>query len=162
MTPEELWEMSGLSGTYEAWPFGEAPDKLAELVLQGIKTATCSAYDLYQVNSEPIPKEGDYSIILNSNEEAVCIIKTLKVYIAEFGQVSAEHAFKEGEGDRSLEYWRTVHVKFLAYELASVQRLFDEHTKVVCEEFEVVYRSFLPDNCRIRDYRQFCEERRKP
>ena len=43
MTAEELWKSSGLTGTYEAWPFGEAPDKLAGLVAQGIKTATCSA-----------------------------------------------------------------------------------------------------------------------
>ena len=140
MTPEELWEKSGLSGTYEAWAFGEAPDKLAELVLQGIKTATCSAYDPYQINNEPLPKAGDYSIILNSNGEAVCIIKTTKVYLTEYNQVSADHAFKEGEGDRSLAYWRMVHENFLINELASVQRTFNENSKVVCEEFEVVLK----------------------
>ena len=140
MTSEELWKRSGLTGTYEAWSFGEAPDKLADLVLQGIKTATCSAYDLYLTDNEPLPQTGDYSVILNSKEEAVCIIRTLKVYVTEFCQVSEEHAFKEGEGDRSLEYWRKVHSDFLTNELASVHRLFDEHTKVVCEEFEVVYR----------------------
>ena len=140
MTAEELWKRSGLSGTYEAWSFEEAPDELAELVLQGIKTATCSVYDLYRINNEKLPQEGDYSIILNSNKEAVCIIKTLKVYVTEFNQVSEEHAFKEGEGDRSLEYWRKVHSNFVTNELASVNKLFDEHSKVVCEEFEVVYR----------------------
>jgi uncharacterized protein YhfF len=140
MTPEELWERSGLTGTYEAWSFGEAPDKLAELVLQGIKTATCSVYDLYLIYNEKIPQEGDYSIILNSNKEAVCIIRTLKVYVTEFSRVSEEHAFKEGEGDRSLEYWRKVHSNFVTNELASVNILFDEHSKVVCEEFEVVYK----------------------
>ena len=139
MTSEELWKRSGFTGTYEAWSFGEAPDKLADLVLQGIKTATCSAYDLYLINNEPLPREGDYSIILNSNEEAVCIIKTLKVYVTAFNQVSDEHAYKEGEGDRSLEYWRKVHVKFLTNELASVHKSFNENTKVVCEEFEVMY-----------------------
>ena len=139
MTSEELWERSGLSGTYEAWSFGEAPEKLAELVLRGIKTATCSAYDLYQINNEPIPKKGDYSIILNSKEEAVCIVRTLKAYVTEFCRVSEEHAFKEGEGDQSLEYWRKVHENFLTNELASVHRIFDEHTKVVCEEFELIY-----------------------
>ena len=46
MTAEELWRCSGLTGEYEAWAFGEAPDKLASLVKGGIKTATCSAYDL--------------------------------------------------------------------------------------------------------------------
>lgn len=140
MTAEELWERSGFTGTYEAWSFGEAPDKLANLVLQGIKTATCSAYDLYLIDNDPLPQTGDFNVILDSNDEAVCIIKTLKVYITEFNQVSEEHAFKEGEGDRSLSYWRKVHVSFLADELASVNKTFDENTKVVCEEFEVVYK----------------------
>ncbi|MBQ3291815.1 MAG: ASCH domain-containing protein [Mogibacterium sp.] len=140
MTAEELWKKSNISGTYEAWAFGEASDKLADLVVQGIKTATCSAYDLYLINNEPLPQAGDYSVILNSREEAVCIIKTIKVTVTEFSKVSDEHAFKEGEGDRSLEYWRKVHVNFLTNELASVNKTFDENTKVVCEEFEVVYK----------------------
>ena len=140
MTSEELWKRSGLTGTYEAWSFGEAPDKLADLVLQKIKTATCSAYDLYLINNEPLPQAGDHSVILNSNDDAICIIKTLKVYVTAFNQVSEEHAFKEGEGDRSLEYWRQVHKSFLTNELASVHKTFDENIKVVCEEFEVVYK----------------------
>ena len=140
MTAEELWKRSGLSGNYEAWAFGEAPDKLADLVVQGVKTATCSAYDLYQNNNEPLPQAGDYSVILNSNDEAVCVVKTLKIYVTEFKNVSAEHAYKEGEGDRSLEYWREVHINFLTNELATIKKAFDENTKVVCEEFEVVYK----------------------
>ena len=140
MTAEELWERSGLSGTWEAWAFSDAPDKLAGLVLQGIKTAACSAYDLYEIDNEPLPQAGDYSIILNTDEEAVCIIQTLKVYVTDFGHVSEEHAYKEGEGDRSLEYWRMVHTDFLREELASVNRTFDRNTKVVCEEFEVVFK----------------------
>ncbi len=139
MTAEELWEMSGLDGTYEAWPFGEAADELAALAARGIKTATCSAYDLYVINGEPLPRPGDLSVILDSGGEAVCIIRTTKVYAAEFCEVSQEHAYKEGEGDRSLEYWRSVHARFLTNELASVHRKFDRHTRVVCEEFEAVY-----------------------
>ncbi len=140
MTADELWKKSGLNGTYEAWSFSEAPDKLADLVLQKIKTATCSAYDLYQINHEPLPKAGDYSIILDSKEEAVCIIQTIKVYVAEFKDVSDEQAYKEGEGDRTLAYWRKVHENFLINELASVNKTFNQNTKVVCEEFEVVYK----------------------
>ena len=140
MTAEELWQESGLSGSYEAWPFGEAPDKLAALVMQGTKTATCSSYDWYEAHNEPIPRVGDYSVILDSNDEAVCIIKTIKVDIVEFNKVSAEHAYKEGEGDRSLAYWREVHSEFLTNELASIHRTFDENARVVCEEFEVVYK----------------------
>ena len=140
MTAEELWKRSGLTGPYEAWAFGDAPDKLADLVVSGIKTATCSAYDLYQLEQEPLPQKGDYSVILNSKDEALCIIKTVRVYVSEFNKVSAEHAYKEGEADRSLEYWRKVHEYFLINELAAVHKSFDENTKVVCEEFEVVYQ----------------------
>ena len=140
MTAEELWKRSGISGTYEAWAFGEAADKLAELVIRGIKTATCSAYDLYGIEGEPVPEAGEYSVILDSKDEAVCIIRTTKVTVIPFNRVSEEHAFKEGEGDRSLEYWREVHESFLSRELASVRLEFNEETKVVCEEFEVVFK----------------------
>ena len=139
MTAEELWRKSGLQGRYEAWAFGGAPDKLADLVRKGIKTATCSACVLYELEKEEIPKEGDYSVILDSNENALCIIRTNRVYIESFDKVSAEHAFKEGEGDRSLAYWRDVHREFFTEELKPFGLEFDEKMKLVCEEFEVVY-----------------------
>ncbi|MBQ6076695.1 MAG: ASCH domain-containing protein [Clostridia bacterium] len=56
-----------------------------------------------------------------------------------FNQVSPEHAYKEGEGDRSLEYWRKVHIDFLTRELARINKTFTENAQVVCEEFELVY-----------------------
>ncbi len=139
MTAEELWAGSGLRGEYEAWAFGEAPDKLAALAAKGIKTATCSAYDLYEAEGEALPAVGGYSVILNGREEAVCIIRTTRVTVTPFDQVTEEHAFKEGEGDRSLAYWRAVHEEFLTRELASIGRSFDGNTKVVCEEFELVF-----------------------
>ena len=61
--------------------------------------------------------------------------------MVEFDQVTAEHAWKEGEGDRSLEYWRKVHEDFLRRELVAINRSFNGHTKVVCEEFEMVFPS---------------------
>ena len=139
MTAEEMWKQSGLAGEYDAWAFGEAADKLAALVKAGIKTATCSAYDLYEAEGEDLPLPGDTSVILDSSDEAVCIVRTTRVYVVPFDRVSAEHAFKEGEGDRSLEYWREVHESFLKEELSSIGRTFDGSTRVVCEEFEVVY-----------------------
>lgn len=140
MTAEEMWKQSGLKGEYEAWSFGGAPDKLAALVLNGVKTATCSAFDLYAAKGEKLPEIGDKSIILDSEGNAICIIATTKVYIVPFGEVTADHAFKEGEGDRSLEYWRKVHVDFFKNELVPVGREFDEDLRLVCEEFEVIYK----------------------
>ena len=105
----------------------------------GIKTATCSALCFYEMEDEDLPEVGEYSVIEDANENAVCIIQTVKVYTTTFDRVSEQHAFKEGEGDRSLDYWRKVHKEFFTEELQEVGLQFDEHMQVVCEEFEVVY-----------------------
>lgn len=145
MTAEEMWrifsEKNGLENEeYEAWAYGAEPDELAELTAKGIKTATASAYYWYEAEGEELPKEGEYSVILNSKDEAVCVTKTTKVYIERFKNISKEQAYKEGEGDRSLEYWRRVHRDFFTNELAEAGISFDEDMKVVCEEFEVVFK----------------------
>lgn len=139
MTAEQMWKESGLTGEYEAWSFGDAPDKLAALVAEGKKRATSSAYSLYELDGEPAPKAGDVSVILDSNDEAVCIVKDTKAYVETFRNVSAHHAAMEGEGDLSLEYWRRVHRDFFTSELEPYGLEFDDDIPVLCEEFEVIY-----------------------
>lgn len=124
---------------YEAWQYGCVPDKLARLTMMGIKTATASAHSLYLAKKSPVPKAGDYSIILNSKDEAVCIIQTVQVDIVPFNKVDEQHAYQEGEGDRTLAYWREVHKEYFTDELASIQQTFDDTMLVVCEKFKVVY-----------------------
>lgn len=144
MTAQEMWQLfkekSGVDhDTYEAWQFGDDADRLASLVLEGTKTATSSAYVWYEIEKEDLPQEGEYSVILNSKDEAVCIIQTTKVYVVCFKEISEEHAFYEGEGDRTLEYWREVHKRFFSGELSAVNIPFSEDLLVVCEEFRRVY-----------------------
>ncbi|MGM9550247.1 MAG: ASCH domain-containing protein [Faecousia sp.] len=143
MNAQEMWnrccEKEKITGHYEAWQFGGAPDELAELVLNGIKTATASAYPLYALEGEALPKAGEYSVILNTRDEAVCVIRTTKVSLIPFREVSEEHAFREGEGDRSLSYWRQVHRDFFTREMMDAGLAFDEDMPVVCEEFLLVY-----------------------
>lgn len=143
MTASEMWEVysaaNHIEADYDAWAFGDDADELARLVLEGAKTATASAYPVYEVEGEDFPKAGQYSVILNTQEEAVCIIRTKKVFVVPFCDVDERQAFKEGEGDRSLAYWRKVHEKFFTEELKNIGMTFDSHMKVVCEEFETVY-----------------------
>ena len=114
---------------------------LAELTRKGIKTATASAGPLYELEGEPLPQAGEYSVILDSRDDAVCVIRTTRVYTTPFCEVTAEHARKEGEGNRSLAYWRQVHEDFFRTELAGAGLEFTPDMPVVCEEFEVVYPS---------------------
>ena len=143
MTAEQMWEAftaaNQIEADYEAWAFGDDPDELARLVLEGTKTATASAYPFYELEEEELPKEGQYSVILNSREEAVCIIRTEKVFIVPFSDVDKRQAWKEGEGDRTLAYWRRIHERFFSEELKVVGLTFDPGMKVVCEEFEMVF-----------------------
>lgn len=144
MTAEELWNeyarKAGIEHTdYEAWAFGDAADELAELVNNGRKTATASAYPLYELEQEPLPQAGEYSVILDSGDRAVCVIRTDRVYVTPFREISEEHARREGEGDLSLAYWREVHERFFRQEMEEAGLVFDEDMPVVCEEFSCVY-----------------------
>ncbi len=139
MTSEQMWKASGLDGEYEAWQFGSDPDGLAALVLSGQKRATSSALALYEADGEPLPEEGEYSVILNSSDEAVCIIRDTRVYVCPYSDISEEYAYMEGEGNRSLEYWREVHRPFFEEEMKSAGLRFSEDMPIVCEEFEVIY-----------------------
>lgn len=106
MTGKELWEKFMIQNNpdhseYEDWSFGVDADMLAELVVRGEKTATASAYPLYELENEPLPKEG--------------------------------------EGDKSLAYWKKVHESFFTECLKALNLEFSYNMKVVCEEFEVVF-----------------------
>lgn len=144
---EQLWKTYcntcniDVNTPHEAWPFGGSGDELADLVLAGDKRATTSLYELYEFENEKIPCVGDYSIILDGSDHAVCIIRDIDVEIMPFCCVDEEYAFTEGEGDKSLDYWRREHEKFFSQELMEeTGREFKPDAKVVCETFEVVFR----------------------
>lgn len=145
MTGEEMWrDFAAAKGLpedtpYEAWAFGDDADKLAELALAGIKTATASAYPVYEIEKEPLPRAGEYSVILDSREAAVCVILTESVEVVPYRDVGADHARREGEGDLSLAYWREVHERFFREEMAASGLVFDEDMPVVCERFRRVW-----------------------
>lgn len=144
MNAQEMWKLfkaafSVETDDYDAWQFGDDPNSLARLVLEGKKTATASAYPLYALEHQPLPAVGECSVILNSADEAVCIIRNTRVTVVPYREITADHAFLEGEGDRSLAYWREIHEAFFTKDMAASGLIFDESMPVVCEEFEVVY-----------------------
>ena len=124
---------------WDAYAFSDAPDELAALVLAGRKRATASAHRLYEVVGEPVPVAGVYSVLLNSQEEAVCILHTHKVTLIPYHAVGTDFAALEGEGDLSLDWWRKVHEPFFREGFKRADLSFTEDELIVCEEFEVVY-----------------------
>ena len=114
-----------------SFAFGDGPalaDELLELVISGIKTATCSTED------EPnLSKPGERWIVLDGRGTPRCVIESTEVSFRRFGDVDADFAFEEGEGDRSLAYWRAAHRRYF-------ERLgrFSEDMMLMCERFRLV------------------------
>lgn len=124
-----------------AWSFGAAPeiaDELLELVLSGTKTATASAYADYEAEGEAVPVPGELSIVLDSHGSPRALLATTEVRVCAFDEVDAEHAYLEGEGDRSLESWRRVHEGVFA---EHAHGGFSPQMSVVLERFELRYAS---------------------
>ncbi len=135
-------ERSGSPASYETWFFcdnEESANELGGLVLEGIKTATCSLAWAYEAEGERIPEAGDLSVITNWDGDPLCVIETTEVEIKPFNQVDEQFAYDEGEGDRSLAFWRNAHLSFFSRECDTIGREVDETMPVVCERFRVVF-----------------------
>jgi uncharacterized protein YhfF len=120
----------------ERFAFGDAPqmaDELLALVLDGTKTATCSALSEYEAEGERLPQPGGRSVVVDGRGAPACVIETCEVAIRRFDEVDAAFAHDEGEGDRSLAYWRREHKRFFRR-----HGLFSEAMLLVCERFRVV------------------------
>lgn len=120
-----------------SFSFGVKADELAKLVVEGKKTATSSLLYNYQLENESIPKEGQYFIITNSEDEPVAIIKNIEIRITPFKNVSHDIAKLEGEGD--LKKWKEDHNQFFTNLLGEYELSFSTDHKVITEIFELLY-----------------------
>jgi uncharacterized protein YhfF len=125
----------------ESW--GDSPamaDELGALIAAGTKTATCSALAEWEYEGEEIPQPGLLTIVLDGKGDPLCIVETIEVTVKPFHQVDAAFACEEGEGDRSLEYWRSTHKRFFERTFACIGAEFSEDISLVCERFRLIYK----------------------
>jgi uncharacterized protein YhfF len=114
-----------------SFAFGDGPelaDELLDLVMKGMKTATCSTEDEPNTSTP-----GERWIVLDGRGQARCVIETTEVTYRGYNEVDADFAYEEGEGDRSLAYWRSAHRIYFG-------RLgkFREDMMLMCERFRLV------------------------
>lgn len=116
--------------------FGDTPDqqdRLASLILDGVKTATCSALIDYLGHPEKLPHPGDQLVVENGQGQAVCTIEITDVVMKRFDEIDADFARCEGEGDRTLHSWHTEHRRYF-----TAQSIFAPDMTLVCEWFKVI------------------------
>jgi uncharacterized protein YhfF len=114
-----------------SFAFGDGPalaDELLDLVVRGVKTATCSTEDEPNTSTP-----GERWIVLDGRGEPRCVIESTEVTFRRYNEVDAAFAHDEGEGDRSLAYWRDAHRRYFT-------RLgkFSDDMMLMCERFRLV------------------------
>ena len=141
---QQFWDRfvatTGIDGDHTAWGFGNDPQmatELGRLVRDGPKRATASLRSWYVEgeNPERMPEVGDLSVVLDGGGDPLCVIRTSGVEVRRFADVDEEFAWTEGEGDRSLAYWRDAHIRFFASEGRPVE----DDTEVVLERFDLLW-----------------------
>ena len=131
------------ASTYIAEGWGDSPqmaDELGALIVQGTKTATCSALWEWEAEGNPIPKTGYLTIALDGRGDPLCIVETIEISIHKYNEVDADFAHEEGEGDLSLNYWREAHRNYFSRVLKKIDKEFSEEMPLVCERFRVIYQ----------------------
>src|SRR5262245_41632091 len=115
----------------ESFAFGDSPqlaDELLGLVLEGKKTATCwFASDGWQT------KIGERMVVCDGQRRPRAVIETVELTQRCFHEVDAAFAHDEGEGDRTLAYWRAAHERFFRR-----QGTFAPDMLLCCERFRLV------------------------
>jgi uncharacterized protein YhfF len=117
----------------------ESATRCSELVLAGVKVATCSQKHWYRSGEIPMPQVGHFQVITDWDGRPTSIIETISVEERKFCDVDEAFAFSEGEGDRSLADWRRSHWAFFERECSGVGISFTEDSELVLERFKVVY-----------------------
>lgn len=113
-------------------------ESLLALIRARHKRAGTGLVWAYEHDNEPIPKVGDIEIVVDHLHEPVLVTKITRVEIIPYNKVGAEYAALEGEGDGSLEYWRSAHWAFFSRECRRIGREPIASMPVICNVFEVL------------------------
>lgn len=127
---------------YEAFHFDDnepTANALAALVLSGQKRATAGLLWTNERTNKPLPRVGALSVVTDWHGVPLCIIESTHIEIVPFESVTDSFAAAEGEGDKTLRYWRAAHWRFFSRECQRIGREPSLQMPVVCERFKVVY-----------------------
>jgi uncharacterized protein YhfF len=130
------------SATYVAEAWGDNPelaDELGHLIVEGRKTATCSALWEWQADGLEPTSVGTYTIVLDGKAQPIGIVETTESSVRPYNEVDEEFAAAEGEGDLTLAYWRAAHWRFFTRVLSPLNRQPSQDMPLVCERFRLVF-----------------------
>ena len=95
--------------------------------------------DLHGTFHSQVKDKVDKFIVTDWVGNPRAIIETIKVQQVPFNKITSEFAEIEGEGDKSLGYWRKVHEAYYKREMATYIEKFDKNMIIVCEYFKKIF-----------------------
>ena len=137
--------------------YGDSPalsKALLSLIRSGRKRAGTGLLWGYEHDGDHIAKVGDIEIVIDHQQEPALVTRIISSEIVPYGEVTAEYARIEGEGDGSLEYWRKAHWAFFSRECKRIGREPTESMPVICNIFEVLHVVPLPSGAAPEGDRQ--------
>ena len=111
----------------------------ADLVVKSIKRATSTSLRYFEKHKEKLPKVEDLYIITDWSGNPQALVKVKKVEVLQFQEITTEHAYIEGEGDKSLDYWRKVHWEYYTREMKQWNEQPTEQMLIVYEQFDRIW-----------------------
>lgn len=114
-------------------------DQAANLVLDGLKTASSDLLWHVQWNQKPLWNVGDEHILLDSSWHPVCVLRTTELETKRFCDVDEAFAYDYGEGARTLAWWREHLYAWYAMQCREMGVEPSEEMPLLCERFKVVY-----------------------
>lgn len=124
---------------------GRLRDRLVAAILDGSKTSTTGLALDYELEEEPLPKVGNRSVLVDSDDRPVAVLEVTSVRVMSLAEVDLPHVRDEGEGQQTIAQWRNGHESFwhssqMRAALGDPDFTVSDATVVVLERFRVVAR----------------------
>lgn len=144
--PDSRSDLAGLPSWGFAFP-GPLRDKLTQLALDGIKTATAGLHVEVELGEDAMPVVGTREVLLDSDERPVAVVETVDCRVARLADVDDRHAIDEGEGYANAHEFRVAHERFwngylddLRAKLGDPTFTINDDTLVVLQRFRIIER----------------------
>lgn len=127
---------------YSVERFGDSAvlaDALLHEVIHGHKRATSTLAREFMDDGMALPRVGSHWIACDGDGNPKVVLKSVELRLGTFASADADFARDEGEGDRSLESWRTEHRKYWLRGEAARGRTWSEDCAIVFERFLLVW-----------------------
>ncbi len=113
--------------------------QINSIVLAGQKTAFFTTLANYTIDNEPLPLMGEIYLLVDVQNNPVCVLEIDSVNILPFNEVTLEMVNREGEC-QNLDEWKEKMQEVIEDEAAIYGYEFTPDIRLVYQTFKVIYK----------------------